>query len=259
MSKWVRAINRLLDGASLELRRLSLGHHSDAFEEQASLLAGRRVHTVFDVGANIGVTARRYAELFPDASVHCFEPFPDSHRALLVAFPPPGRVQAHAMAVADAVGERTLFVNKASVANSLLPSSAVYQERYARHDITTTTGSVTVPTTTLDQFCVQHEIQHINVLKLDIQGGELLALRGAEQMLRAAAIDVVYSEVSFSPIYEGQAFFHDLAPLLLGHGYHLYNLFPMTYTRNGIVSWSDAIWISSKIERELTERVQRRH
>ena len=128
----------------------------------------------------------------------------------------------------------------------------------ARSDITSNTGSVTVPTTTLDQFCAEHEIKHINVLKLDIQGGELLALRGAQRMLAAGAIDLIYSEVSFSPIYDGQAFFHDLAPLLLGYGYPLYNLFPLTHTRNGIVSWTDAIWISSEMERGLTERAQAR-
>lgn len=248
----------MLKSAGVELRQLPPGHRADAFDEQRDLLSGHSVSTVFDIGANVGVTARRYAELFPEASIHCFEPFPESHAALQAAFPAPHRVQTHAMAVCDAIGSRTLFVNKASVTNSLFPTSDLYRERYARSDITTPTGSVTVPTTTVDQFCREHAISHINVLKLDIQGGELLALRGAERMLAASAVDLVYSEVNFSRIYDGQAFFHDLAPLLLGHGYQLYNLFPLTHTRNGIVSWSDAIWVSAAIERELSERAARR-
>src|SRR5688572_10979739 len=78
MSKWIRAINRVLGAAGVELRRLPPGHHADAFEEQRRLLADRSVHTIFDVGANVGVTATRYAHLFPDATIHCFEPFPES-------------------------------------------------------------------------------------------------------------------------------------------------------------------------------------
>ncbi|HKO91318.1 MAG TPA: FkbM family methyltransferase [Polyangiaceae bacterium] len=251
MSVWLRAINRVLNGAHVQLRQLPQGHHADAFEEQRRVLARRKVQVVFDVGANVGVTAKRYAGLFPEAQIHCFEPFPDSHDALTRAFPSSQRVHAHAVALSAEVGTRTFYVNKASVTNSLFPTSETYRERHARSDITTTTGSITVPTTTLDEFCSQHGIEHIDVLKLDIQGGELLALRGAERLLRASAIDVIYSEVTFSPIYEGQAFFHDLAPLLFERGYHLYNLYPLTYTRNGLASWTDALWISRSIERAL--------
>jgi len=251
MSSWLKGINRLLSVAKVQLRPLPQAHHADAFEEQRRLLANRKVQMVFDVGANVGVTAKRYAGLFPDAQIHCFEPFPESHKALTDAFPSSERVRTHALAVSAEVGTRTLYVNKASVTNSLFPTSDIYRERHARSDITTTTGSITVPTTTLDEFCAQRAIEHINVLKLDIQGGELLALRGAERLLRAAAIDVIYSEVNFSPIYEGQAYFHELAPLLLERGYHLYDLFPLTYTRRGIVSWTDALWISSEIERSM--------
>lgn len=258
MAKWIRWVNRVLEGAGVELRQLPPGHRADAFEEQRELLASHDVHTIFDIGANVGVTARRYAQLFPGATVHCFEPFPDSYAALRAAFPASAPVRTHALAVCDAVGTRTLFVNKGSVTNSLFPTSDLYRERYARSDITTPTGAVTVPTVTVDQFCAEHGISHINVLKLDIQGGELLALRGTERMLASASVDLVYSEVNFSRIYEGQAFFHDLAPLLLGHGYQLYNLFPLTHTRNGIVSWSDAIWVSPTLERDLTARADRR-
>lgn len=247
-------MNRVLGSLSLELRRVSRGHHSDAFREQRGLLAGEYVHTIFDVGANVGLTARRYRNLFAQAQIHCFEPFPESHRALLEAFPAPGRVHVHPLAVSDRVGSRTLFVNKASVTNSLFPTSSVYRDRYAKSDITTPTGSIAVSTIRLDEFCSERRIAHINILKLDIQGGELLALRGAERLLASAAIDVIYSEVNFSPIYEGQSYFHDLAPVLLGHGYQLFNLYPLTYARNGVVSWSDALWISRDLERRISQR-----
>ena len=33
---------------------------------------------IFDVGANVGATARRYRALYPRATIHCFEPYPPS-------------------------------------------------------------------------------------------------------------------------------------------------------------------------------------
>ena len=41
--------------------------------DAAELIAGP-VSLVFDVGANIGTTARELSQVFPEAAIYCFEP-----------------------------------------------------------------------------------------------------------------------------------------------------------------------------------------
>ena len=45
---------------------------------------------------------------------------------------------------------------------------------------------------------------------MDIQGGELMALHGASQLLKTRSIDLIYCEVVFVEQYVNQADFHQI-------------------------------------------------
>jgi hypothetical protein len=59
-------------------------------------------------------------------------------------------------------------------------------------------GEELVPTVSLDRFCEEHSIDHINLLKLDIQGNEHRALAGARRMLRAGRIGTIFTELNWA-------------------------------------------------------------
>ena len=59
-----------------------------------------------------------------------------------------------------------------------------------------------VPTITLDAWAIQHGIDHVDFLWLDLQGHELAALQGASKLLKR--VTAVYLEVNFIEAYEGQ-------------------------------------------------------
>ncbi|MCC6212856.1 MAG: FkbM family methyltransferase [Burkholderiales bacterium] len=61
------------------------------------------------------------------------------------------------------------------------------------------------------------EVAGADFLKMDVQGGELLVLRGAERFLRD--ILVVHTEACFSPLYRGQPLFADLDSHLRARGF----------------------------------------
>ncbi len=44
--------------------------------------------------------------------------------------------------------------------------------------------TILVPTTSIDNFCEREGIDEIHILKMDIQAGELLALKGAYKKLK---------------------------------------------------------------------------
>ena len=59
-------------------------------------------------------------------------------------------------------------------------------------------------TTSIDVYCKDHSISRIDILKLDIQGAELLALQGALEMLKNHKISVIYTEIILVQAYQGQ-------------------------------------------------------
>jgi hypothetical protein len=98
-----------------------------------------------------------------------------------------------------------------------------------------------VPVDTIDHFCDEHAIEHIDLLKSDTQGYECQVFQGAERMLSEGRIDLVYFEVIFSDQYRGRPF-GDACNLLLRHGYRLVSFYEM-FRQNGLLSWTDALFV----------------
>ena len=75
----------------------------------------------------------------------------------------------------------------------------------------------------MDDLLVQEDwLGPVDLLKLDVQGAELLVLRGAEKSL--PRVRLVFVEVSFRPIYEGSAVFADVYAFLRGHGFRMLSM-----------------------------------
>jgi FkbM family methyltransferase len=241
----VSSVKKLISGAFGALvyqvrRKAPIGWGVDAYLDLQRLLAGSRVDVVLDVGANLGETVASYRALFPAATVHAFEPFPDVHGRLAERFAQDRQVRAHNCAVTDIVGTRRFYVNRASATNSLLPLSAVASQ-WGGAEPQGPGRAIEVPATTLDQFCAAEALTGIDLLKMDIQGGEGMALQGAAGLLRRRAIRMICSEVLFAPLYEGQAYFCDLVAILNSHGYELFGVYNLEHTERGL-GWGDAIF-----------------
>jgi FkbM family methyltransferase len=246
-------IGSLFRSLGYEVRRKGQGFHADAYADQQSLLSRDEVEVILDLGANVGQTAQHYRQLFPNAMIHSFEPCESTFRTLSENCRGDGRIEPHQLAVADVSGSRTFYLNADSVTNSLLPNSST-ATRVLLDSLIKPAGSVEVPTTTLDDFCSGHAIDRVNILKMDIQGGELMALQGASRMLEAKAIDLIYSEVLFAELYESQTDFHDLCRFLSSYDYTLYGLYNLNAGRDNILAWGDAIFIAPRIRHSLDRR-----
>jgi FkbM family methyltransferase len=242
------AISAAIDKLGYQVRRKQPpGWGDDAYRDQQRLLEGSPVRVVMDVGANVGDTVHQYRALFPAATIHAFEPFPDVHRQLAERFATDPQVHTHQRAVTDAVGTRRLYVNDVHVTNSLLPLNPA-SAAWAGASDQGLDRTVDVPAMTLDQFCTAEGLTRIDLLKIDIQGGEAMALEGATGLLERGAVRLIYLEVLFAPLYNGQAFFCDVMGILHRHGYHLFGLYNLMHRDRGL-GWGDAIFRSAHASR----------
>jgi FkbM family methyltransferase len=122
---------------------------------------------VLDVGANIGGFSVYAAQ--HGAQVYSFEPEPSNYRLLLRNVPP--AVKTFEVALTDRVERRRLFVRSS-------PSHSLY-ERGAEH------GSVVVDCLSLGAAIERCGLPEVDLLKLDVEGGEYEILYGASDALSA--------------------------------------------------------------------------
>jgi FkbM family methyltransferase len=106
-------------------------------------------------------------------------------------------------------------VNEPDATSSLLPFNRGVTDQFAELRQFRTLNVESVPTRTLDAEL--GALPAVDLLKLDIQGFELPALRHATEVL--ARTSVVHCEVSFAEIYAGQALFSEVEQLLRECGF----------------------------------------
>jgi FkbM family methyltransferase len=160
--------------------------------ERLSAAWGRRIGTIFDVGANVGQSALHFAQVFPGATIYSFEPHPGTFKTLCAATE--GRTGIHAfnLALGDADGEVDFFEYDNPLINSRIPDAAYPQRKGL------TPRQLKVNQETLSRFCRARNIATIDFLKIDTEGFDVSVVAGAKHMLAAGAISFVSCEFAVS-------------------------------------------------------------
>ena len=147
---------------------------------------------VLDVGANAGIFSFAAAASNPLAKIHAFEPTPEiaAHFRRTIALNQlSDRVVFHQVAVARACGTAQLnFFN------------GEFQDNEGMNFITAESKSATsvaVPVVSLDDFCLEHGLSVIDLVKIDVQGNEPEVLAGAEGLLRRKSIKAIFLELNW--------------------------------------------------------------
>jgi FkbM family methyltransferase len=186
--------------------------------------------TIFDVGANIGQSAKTYRRLYPLAEIWSFEPFPATYKTLRRSLSD-DRFHPIALALSDRVSKTELNVGAESITNSLLRRQ------------TDTGRTVEIQMDTIDHFCCEQGISNIDILKVDVEGAEDRVFRGAREMFSRGAIRSVFVEVYFRPVYERMPLFWDLDAHLNEFGFGLCGLYSLNSARDGFLSFGNALYL----------------
>lgn len=157
-----------------------------------------------DIGANVGYFSQLFASLNKGAPVLAIEPV---HRnAELVRFNALvnnyENIQVYECAVGDEEGGEVEF---AVCGDSAFSSRLFGDKRPASFNpLAKNDSKIVVPTITVDALLSKEGISQVDILKMDIEGGELRALKGMEQLLadkqkspRLMLIEIVSSHLQY--------------------------------------------------------------
>jgi FkbM family methyltransferase len=210
---------------------------------------------VVDVGANPIDGTPPYAALLQagNASVVGFEPNP---QALAKLNEMKGPHESYLpWAVGDG-GRHTLHVCQAPGMTSLLPPNPdVLNLFHGFPEWGRILATEEVETVRLDDI---PETEGAELIKLDIQGGELMALRHAPTRLADAL--AIQSEVEFLPMYVGQPLFSEVDAFLRQRGFMFHRFFsqnsrvirPMLLNNDIYAGMSQLLWADAIFVRDLT-------
>jgi len=155
----------------------------------------------FDVGSNAGVFAISAAKKIGGKGVFAFEPYSSTCKLLKrnLVLNRLTDVNVVQMALGDSVGEGMLQVNARG-------KDGLNTLGQATHPDSKVVGQEKVRITTVDVFMKDHKIPRVDVMKVDIEGAELMLFRGARDLLERADAPLI--------LYEGFGF------LTRGFAYH---------------------------------------
>ncbi|MGH2521464.1 MAG: FkbM family methyltransferase [Anaerolineales bacterium] len=191
--------------------------------------------TVFDLGANFGQFTLLAAQLVgPGGQVFAFDPSPQAFAALqrnvaLNGFP---QVICRQVAVSNAPGTTTFYATPSTDlgTGSLAQAAAEHFHRDA--------APITVNVERLDDYFDQVP-RPVSVIKMDIQGAELLALQGAERLIRyhhPALLLEVEGELTHAFGYRPE----DLGAYLRDLGYgRIYSVPRRPWHRPKLLNWRE--------------------
>lgn len=178
------------------------------------LLEPDRITAVVDIGANPIDGDPPYHEMLRKGlcTVTGFEPQPEALATLLQR---KGPLERYLPSVVGDGSDHVLHITQSSGMTSLLepdPARLVLFNGFAGWGAVR--ERVTTPTTRLDDL---GEVGQMDLLKIDVQGAELMVFQGGRDKLRGAV--AVQTEVSFVALYKEQPTFGDIDADLRRQGF----------------------------------------
>jgi len=192
---------------------LALGHIDTLELVEIAQQVG--IHVIYDIGANVGTWSLLAKSLIPGASVHAFEPLAKHQKEFLRNFADATDVTLHPIALGSACATETFHITDFSDASSLLQPNETSRSHFGVQEV----ERLPIQVFRLDDYRREKQLAWPDLIKLDIQGFELEALKGAPECLKS--VRAVIAEVSFIEYYEGQCLFHDVVGYLAKSGLFL--------------------------------------
>lgn len=178
---------------------------------------------IFDGGAHEGEYTANFMDYFRNSSkkitVHAFEPMTasmDKYKELTKEFTGTKFVY-NELGLAEKADKAPIFFNNDG---SIIAS--IYKRQLDYFDIDFDKEN-TIELTTVDDYCRENKIEKLDLLKIVVEGSELRAIQGAEEMISAGKIGMI--QFGFGGIaMDSRFYFRDFWNFFKDHGYTLYRV-----------------------------------
>jgi FkbM family methyltransferase len=200
------------------------------------------VSVIFDIGSLHCLESIEFSKRFKNSSIYAFEANPDSYEVCLQNTKDIENISVVNKAVNDYDGTCTFrpinpdetvttWFDGNRGASSLFKANGSYDhiEKYVQDEIE-------VPCVRLDSFCKENGINRIDLIWMDLQGAELIALKSLGDLL--SKVQVIHTELEVNPMYEGQCLFGDVSEYLKSMG------FIRVYGNTGVEFGTDFIFVN---------------
>ena len=141
---------------------------------------------IFDIGANIGWYALNFANSLNQGRVFAFEPIPLTHQNLLenIALNQSDKIEVFNIALSNFNGISEFFFSPEE-----LGASSAMNIREDENIL-----KVSCKTQTLDSFVAEKNIEKVDLIKVDVEGGELRVFEGGKNSIQQFK-PIVFSEM----------------------------------------------------------------
>lgn len=178
-------------------------------------LRAEGIRTVLDVGANVGTWAMMAAETLPEAQIYALEVVPATAQTLRTRTAAQPRIKCFDHGLSAETGTLSIHYNPAA---STLSTFTDYPHKGAG-------ALVECRVIRGDEFLDREGIGTVDLLKLDVEGAEHLALEGLRDHLRARRIRFIQFEYGKVNILT-HFLLRDFYKLFADHGYVVGKIFP---------------------------------
>ena len=224
----------------------------DRLIEVANKVLKNNITSIIEIGARDCTETLIFNKNFPKANIFSFECNPNTLPVCRNKVSSFKNIRLIESAVSETDGKITFnqidqsktvttAIDGNPGASSIFKASGKYPvEQYAQKEIE-------VNSTRLDSFFKKNNISNVDILWMDIQGAELMALKSLGDFLKD--IKIIHLELEFFEIYKGQPLFKDINAFLSKNNFNL-----IEFTSVGKYS-GDGIYIRKDLKRNFVPNI----
>jgi FkbM family methyltransferase len=168
---------------------------------------------ILEAGAHIGRDTIKMIKTWPCATVYAFEPVAALFTQLVERTANYPSITCYPLALADREGNQTLYVSSGA---STAASSLLEPQTYKIERPEVTFEPTVIQTTTLDLWADKERISRIDLMWLDMQGAELLALKSGMAVLKS--VKALVTEVNLTQRFKNVPSYEEVVSWLSSQG-----------------------------------------
>lgn len=212
---FVRGLNKFAETVYRGFRNLNYDLNTNGERWVMERVGKMKPRVVFDVGANVGKWSISFAQISPSTEIYCFEIVPETGEILKRNTSPFPNIHVETYGLGETKKEvKVKYFPQMSGLSTLLDYPHPYEFKMIKGEIKRG-----------DDVMMEKGIEEIDLLKIDVEGEELMVLKGFENSLSQGRIKIIQFEYGKANILS-RTFLKDFYDLLIPYGFVIGKIYP---------------------------------